>query len=98
MSSNYYAWKDLEVIVIIIALLPFVMLPVFLIFESIFAEVNAKLPPAKRFSSKKIGEWWGILTTNGLLVPESRARRTLGCFLTLRIALANGFRGPQSKE
>jgi len=88
MPSNYNAWKDLDwIIVIIITLAPFAVLPVLLIFESMFNEVNQKLPPERRIPRSTIGRWWSIVRAHRELFPDSRARKTLCYFLALVVGL-----------
>jgi hypothetical protein len=88
MSSNYYAWKDLDwIVVLIIIVAPLAMLPVFLIFESMFNEVNQRLSPERRFPRNTMGRWWSIMRTHRELLPNSRARKTLCYFLALPIVL-----------
>ncbi len=88
MPNNYYVWKDIDWIVLMIGIFEiFAVLPVVLIFESMFDEVNQRLPPARRFPGKTISRWWGIIRTHRELVPDSRARRMLWYFLAAAAGL-----------
>jgi hypothetical protein len=85
---NYYAWKDVDWIVVLISILALVtVLPALLIFEAIVDEVNARSSPERRFLKHTMLRGWTIIRAHTEMFPGSQLRRRFGYFLVGSIAL-----------